>query len=170
MNNQGMMNNGMNNQGMMNNGMMNTGMMNNQGMMNNAMMMNNPGMMNNQAMLMMNMMGINNQNNNSNNTQSQSQPSSGGQQPEEGISLNFRINGEGKGNAGRLVTIQCKLDEKVSEIIHRFCLKAGIKDSEKKFVYNAKSLNKDLSAAEAGLIHNANIFVISTKGVKGAQK
>jgi len=27
-----------------------------------------------------------------------------------------------------------------------------------------------LSAAEAGLIHNANIFVISTKGVKGAQK
>ena len=121
--------------------------------------------------MMMNMMGMNNQNNNSNNnTQTQSPSNSGGQQSEEGISLNFRINGEGKGNAGRLVTIQCKMDEKVSEIIQRFCAKAGIKDSEKKFVYNAKSLNRDLNAAEAGLIHNANIFVISTKGVKGAQK
>ena len=155
--------NQMQNTGMMNNGMMNNGMMNNGMMMNIPMMMNNGMMMNN---LMMSMTGMNNPNNNPNNVQ----PSSGGQSAEEeGISLNFRINGEGKGNQGRLVSIQCKLDEKVDDIITRFCNKAGIKDSEKKFVYNAKNLNRDLSAAEAGLIHNANIFVISTKGVKGAQ-
>ena len=49
-----------------------------------------------------------------------------------------------------------------------FWNKTGDYDQEKKFIFNAKLLNQDLSVAEAGLHNNSNIFVVATKGIKGA--
>ena len=64
--------------------------------------------------------------------------------------------------------IQCLPNEKVSDIIHRYRAKSLDNDPTKKFIFNAKALDPSLIAAEAGLYNNANIFVVSTKGIKGA--
>ena len=82
-----------------------------------------------------------------------------------GININFRINGEGK--SGEIV-IQCKPDEKVSDVIQRYRTKSGDNDTTKKFIFNAKALNESLTVAEAGLANNLNVFVVRTKGIKGA--
>ncbi len=37
----------------------------------------------------------------------------------------------------------------------------------KKFIFNAMALSPSLSAAEAGLSNDANIFVVATKGIRG---
>ena len=47
-------------------------------------------------------------------------------------------------------------------------IKLVIVIKQKKFIFNAKNLNPSLSLAEAGIAHNSNIFVVTTKGVHGA--
>ena len=42
-------------------------------------------------------------------------------------------------------------------------------DESKKFIFNAKNLAPSLTVAEAGLIDNSYIFVVATKGIKGAK-
>ena len=64
--------------------------------------------------------------------------------------------------------IQCTDNDSVGEVIRRYRIKAGDQDTSKKFIFNAKQLNESLSVAEAGLSNNANIFVVTTRGVKGA--
>ena len=64
--------------------------------------------------------------------------------------------------------IQCTPNDKVSDIIEKYRNKANYRDETKKFIFNAKNLNTSLSVAEAGITNNANIFVVATKGIKGA--
>ena len=46
--------------------------------------------------------------------------------------------------------------------------KADDHDQTKKFIFNAKNLNPSLTLSAAGIAHNSNIFVVTTKGVQGA--
>ena len=163
-NNMNMMNNQMNM-----NPMMNQGMMNNQFNMNpmmNPMMMNNMNNMNNMGNNMMEAaMNFNAMNNNMNmnagNMGNNNQPASNNQN----ISVYFRAGLNGENGS---IMIQCSLDDKISDLIDRYKAKSLQDVSQKKFIFNAKALNKDLKVAEAGLNDGANIFVVNTEGVKGA--
>ena len=152
-----MMNNQMNMNSQFNPMMMNPMMMNNNmgnmgtGMMNAAMNFN----MNNQ---MMPNMG-NNMGNMGNNQPQQQQPNN------QNISVYFRAGANGENGS---IMIQCSLSDRVSDLIERYKTKSMQDVSKKKFIFNAKALNKDLTVAEAGLNDGANIFVVNTEGVKGA--
>jgi hypothetical protein len=145
----------------------------------------NPMMMNNMnPMMMMQMMMLNNQmsnlqtaskamqnnNNNSNNFQnSDSQPQSNNNNNNGGITVIFRKNQDDSQNEnGENIAVQCTADEKVSEVIKKYRSKANDHDETKKFIFNAKALNQSLTVGEAGLQEHSNIFVVTTKGVKGA--
>ena len=157
MNSQMNMNNQMNMNSQFNPMMMNPMMMNNNmgnmgtGMMNAAMNFN----MNNQ---MMPNMG-NNMGNMGNNQPQQQQPNN------QNISVYFRAGANGENGS---IMIQCSLSDRVSDLIERYKTKSMQDVSKKKFIFNAKALNKDLTVAEAGLNDGANIFVVNTEGVKGA--
>ena len=62
--------------------------------------------------------------------------------------------------------IQCTKNEKVSDLIERYRTKAVDHDTTKRFIFNAKELNKDLTIEEAGLSEGSNIFVVTTAGYK----
>jgi hypothetical protein len=64
------------------------------------------------------------------------------------------------------IYIDCSSDEKVSTIIERYRAKAGDNDINKKFIFNAKALNENLTIKEAALGNNSNIFVIKAKRIK----
>ena len=64
--------------------------------------------------------------------------------------------------------IQCNDNDRLSDVIQKYRNKADDRDPTKRFIYNAKQLNTSLTVSEAGLPDNANIFVVTTKGVKGA--
>ena len=96
------------------------------------------------------------------NQMASSAPSQGG-----GFSVIFRASGA-TGQAGAPIMVQCTPNDKVSDIIDRYRNKANDHDNTKKFIFNAKNLNTSLSVAEAGITNNANIFVVATKGIKGA--
>ena len=64
------------------------------------------------------------------------------------------------------IAIKCNPDDKVSDIIERFRNKTNDRDDNNKFIFNAKNLNKYLSVAEAGLTHNANIYVLKSQRIK----
>ena len=64
------------------------------------------------------------------------------------------------------VMIQCLPNERVSDVIQRYIAKSGDNDPTKKFIYNSKALNQNLTVAEAGLTNNGNIFVVSTKAIR----
>ena len=64
--------------------------------------------------------------------------------------------------------IQCLDTDRLSEVIQRYRVKSNDNDDSKKFIFNAKQLNMSLTVGEAGLTDNANIFVVTTRGVKGA--
>ena len=145
--------------------------------------MNTMGMgMNPQMMMMNNMMnqmnmGMNNMNqqaqqmanNNANMSNNNSTNNSSSQNSGKGISVIFRISGANQ-NAqnGAPIMVQCMPDEKVSEVIKKYQTKANDNDPSKKFIFNAKNLVPSLTVAEAGITNNANIFVVTTKGIKGA--
>ena len=59
--------------------------------------------------------------------------------------------------------INCKLDEKVSDIIEKYRNKSGDMDPNKIFVFNAKKMNPNLTVEETGIVNNGNIFVVSKK-------
>ena len=71
---------------------------------------------------------------------------------------------------GSPIKIQCWDDDKISEIIQRYKSKANDYDDNKKYIYNAKPINPNLTVGEAILGDNANIFVVTTKRVKGKEK
>ena len=88
---------------------------------------------------------------------------------QEGEKMNivFRVSGKrGQNKAPKM--IQCLPDEKVSEVVQRYRDQTGDYDKSKKFIYNAKSLNFELTVKQHGITNNGNIFVITTKGIKGA--
>ena len=178
------MNNGMNQMGTgmgmgMNNGMMNQNpgmnMMNmgmNQNMgtglgMNPNMGMNNMMMMQmNNQMQMMNQMSQLMQNQNQNNSQSQSYAGKSSVSYAGGITVFFRKNDAN--SSQKPYAIQCKLSDTVGEIIQKYRNKSLDNDLTKKFIFNAKALSPSLTAAEAGLTDQANVFVVTTENVRGA--
>ena len=78
------------------------------------------------------------------------------------INVNFRVSGSASQPIS-LVNIQSNPEEKVSDIIEKYRNKANDYDDSKKFIFNAKNLNPNLSVAEAGITNNANIFVVRIK-------
>ncbi len=153
---------GMNNMNM-NSGMMNPNMMN-MGMMNMGMGMGmNTNMMNMAQMSQANQAAMNqilNQNQSNAGSSSVSNSSNSG-----GITVLFRKN-DAPGE--KPFAIQCMLSDQVSDIIQRYRNKSGDNDVTKKFIFNAKALNPQLSCAEAGLSDQANVFVVTTQNVVGA--
>ena len=161
---------------MMNNPMMNQNMnmgqgnmMNNQmndmnGMMMNMMNFNNQNIPMNQFAAMMGNMNAQMANNNFGNQGNFQNNNAQNQNDYGGINVHFRI--EGRKDE---IVIQCLPDERVSELIKRYRTKTGDNDITKKFIFNAKALNESLTVAEAGLANNVNVFVVRTKGIKGAQ-
>ena len=60
------------------------------------------------------------------------------------------------------IMINCKLSEKVSEVIKKYRAKSLDNEKNIRFIFNAKELNQSLSVDEAGLTENSNIFVDRT--------
>ena len=90
-------------------------------------------------------------------------------QNNQGISVIFRVSGTGQNTQNsEPIMVQCLPNEKVSEVIKKYRSKSGDNDPSKKFIFNAKNLNLSLTVAEADITNNANIFVVTTKGIKGA--
>ena len=116
------------------------------------------------ALMQMNNSNQNNQNSNQATSQTSSTPSNNSS---SGINVVFRVSGPG-GQGRPPLSIQCMPDEKVKEVIQRYRIKSGDNDQTKKFIFNAKNLNQELSVGEAGITNNGNIFVVTTQGVKGA--
>ena len=159
------------NQNMGMNGQMDQNMMNNMLMNMNMMGMNNQmGQVDmNQMVNMMNNMNNQIQNqasNNSDNTNTDNQGQGNDNSNNDGINVIFRVSGPGQ--TGAPISIQCMPKDKVSDIIERYKGKSGDKDTTKRFIFNAKELNPSLTIEEVGMSNNANIFVVTTKGVKGA--
>jgi len=83
-----------------------------------------------------------------------------------GITVIFRFR---RSEEDHITIIQCLLSQKVSEVIKEFSEKSGYNiDNNCKFIFNAKHLNESLTVAEAGLTDLANIFLVTTKGIKAA--
>ena len=138
-NNMNMMNNNMmenNTLNMMNNNMINNNIINNNMMNNN---MNNMMNLNNMMSPMINM-EIMNEN---------ELPSI-----KDNINVIFKKDGP--------IMINCKLNEKISEIIKRYREKSSDNEKNIKFIFNAKELKPSNSVAEAGLLEYSNIFVVRT--------
>ncbi len=84
-----------------------------------------------------------------------------------GISVVFRPSGSPNNFLKMAPTrVLCDPDEKVSSIIEKYRMQSGDYDPDKKFIFNAKNLAPSLTFAEVGLSNNANIFVVSTRGIK----
>ena len=62
---------------------------------------------------------------------------------------------------GAPIMIQCQSNEKMEEVIGKFCLKSGINNKNKyNFIYNAKKVILNYTVEENGIINKSNIFVI----------
>ena len=58
---------------------------------------------------------------------------------------------------------KCKRNEKVNDIIEKYREEAFDDDTNIKFFYNGKELNKNSTASEVGISNNSNIFVVTSK-------
>ena len=61
---------------------------------------------------------------------------------------------------------KCKRNEKVNDIIEKYREEAFDDDTNIEFIYNGKELNKlnkNLTASEAGISNNSNIYVVTSK-------
>ena len=74
----------------------------------------------------------------------------------------FRESGNAIKNKNPIM-VNVKEDEKISDIIQKYREKSSNYDDNLKFIFNAKGLHNSLTAAEAGLTNNANIFVVKTR-------
>ena len=78
------------------------------------------------------------------------------------LSLLFKQNWEDKPP----ILIECNFKDKVSDIIEKYRNRANDYYENRKFIYNAKNLESYYSVAEAGLLKNSIIDVISTGDLK----
>ena len=85
----------------------------------------------------------------------------------QGINVVFIVSGK-QANGMPPLNIQCKESDMVSDLIQKYRNKTGDNNTTKKFIYNAKNLEKNITVKQAGISNNANIFVVSTQGIKGA--
>ena len=150
----------------MNNPMMNP--MNNPMM--NQMMMNNMNNMNNMANMAQMSLHLQNQYQNQiqdmNSNMNQDNQNSGLQTPlKNNITVVFRV---GDNISADPLKIQCTSSDRISDLIERYRNKSQDNDPTKKFIFNARELDSNLTVGEAGLYEGSNIFVVKTKGIKGA--
>jgi len=80
------------------------------------------------------------------------------------INVEFRTDAQ---NNSKRYRIQIKFEEKVSELIKKYRSISNDNDLTKKFICNSKRLNYGLTIAEAGIINDSIIYVISVKNIKG---
>ena len=78
----------------------------------------------------------------------------------------FRKINDGEINNPSII-IQCKSNDKISDIIQKYRRKSGDNDTDIKFIFNFKILTPFMKLYEVGIINNANIFVAIINGVKG---
>ena len=118
-------------------------------------------MMNSNQMMFPNQMMNPSQMMNSNQMLNESQPNES-----EYITVNFRQSGK---DSDKTIptTIQCNINEKVSDIIEKYRNETGDRDLTEKFVYMAKVLNPAITLREAGMENNSSVFVVVTKGLAG---
>ena len=141
----------------MNNPMMNPMMMNN---------MNNMNDMNNMPNMAQMSLHLQNQYQNQIQNMNQDNQNSGLQSPLNNcITVVFRV---GDNDTSEPLKIQCTSSDRVSDLIERYRTKSQDNDPTKKFIFNARELDANLTVGEAGLYEGSNIFVIKTKGIKGA--
>jgi len=84
-----------------------------------------------------------------------------------GIYVNFRVSGQS--GQTKPIRFLCNPGDKISDIIKEYRKLSGDYDQSKKFIFNARNLNQSLCACEVGIKNNDNIFVVSTKGIKGIE-
>ena len=70
------------------------------------------------------------------------------------INVNFR---KPKKNA---VIVQCRLNQKVSELIEKYIAISGDNNKKNRFIYNSKVLHSSVTLDEAGITNNSNVYVI----------
>ena len=63
--------------------------------------------------------------------------------------------------------VQCNLDDKVSNVIEKYRIKANDFETSLKFIYNAHTLNPSSTVAESCLKDNSNIFVLHFENLRG---
>ena len=76
------------------------------------------------------------------------------------ISVKFRL-------GMKSITINCLLNEKMSDVIERYRKKMGDYNTREVFFYNSKIINQSLLVSEAGLINCAEITVIVSNQIEG---
>ena len=88
------------------------------------------------------------------------------QQDDNNLNIIFKV--RRAQNSDDQFSIQIRADEKVSTLIQRYRAKSGDFVQQKKFIFNAKSLNPTLTCAEAGLTNNSIVQVLDTRDALGA--
>ena len=163
-------------------GMGNMGNMGNMGMMNPSIIQQQQEMMNNymqQQQMLINQQNMQNMLNQANNQQQFNQnfmqqqqiinnnPNMNNSPNSDFITILFKLqitNGPDR----EPYSIQCTLNDKVSDVIKQFRNKANDFDFQhEKFIFNAKRLCETLTVAEAGMSNNSIVYVINDKDLKG---
>ena len=116
-------------------------------------------------MMIAQMIANNGNNSQNNDSQSQSSNNNSNMNSNGGFTVIFILNA---GDNKEPISVQCMPNDRVSEVIEKYRSKANDHDETKKFIFNAKELDRTLTVAEAGLQDRANVFVVTTKGVRGA--
>ena len=81
------------------------------------------------------------------------------------LPIHIIFKNEGPGVA--TVMVNCYPDDKLSDVIGQYRIKANDRDMNTKFIFEAHVLNLTLTVAEAGLTEYAKVFVIPSKDIKG---
>ena len=74
-------------------------------------------------------------------------------------SINVIFRTHYKNEAPLNLIIKCKLDEKASDVIEKYRNKSGDSDPEKRFYFDSKRINPNLTLKENGIMNNSVIFV-----------
>ena len=138
--------------------------MNNEGFMNNQIMMNQ---MNGINQMPMQTMAANqlNQLQNANILFQNPSPNPNQFNQNDDMSIQFSSTIENF----KTISVQCKSDEKMSDVIIRYWSKIGRKPpDEVRYIFGAKNINSDLTVSENGLFNGQVIQVILTDNVRGA--
>ena len=77
----------------------------------------------------------------------------------EFLTIIFRMSDEQR-NQTPSIQIQCRSDDKMEDIINRFCTKTVVDKKDYKFIFCAKEVLMDSTAEEIGLTNNSSIFVL----------
>ena len=156
------MNNNMNNMMGMNNNM-NNGMGMNNMMMNNLLM--NHYMLNQMVNMMSNVVAKKEKIEEAEYKNKKSNEENEDPSEDDQISLVFKRTKDNKINFK--ITIICKKNEKVKDIINRYCFKTQENKDNLLFFFNGRQLGKERTVEMEGLLNNSIIFVINVKDAYG---